>query len=72
MTTPRRQPISMPDVLRPLLAEPGTDSNEPLLELSIASAQLEAHGAALDRITRRLSPGRWQEPCESSATGPTA
>ena len=70
--TPQRPSILMHDVLRPLLVEPGSDSSEPLIELSIASAQLESLGAKLDRITRRLSRGRSQAPSENSATGPTA
>ena len=69
--TPQRRSISMLDVLKPLSVEPGSDSNEPVLELSIASAQLESHGAKLDRITRRLSLGRLLGLSESSAIGLT-
>ena len=69
--TRRPQSISMPDALRRLSVEPGSDSNEPVLELSIASAQLESHGAKLDRITRQLSHGTSPAPSESLATGLT-
>jgi hypothetical protein len=69
--TRRPQSTSMPDALRLLSVEPGSDSSEPVLELSIASAQLESHGAKLDRIVRRLSPGRSQAPSANSATGLT-
>jgi len=63
--------ILLRDVLKPLLGEPSSGSNEPVLELSIASAQLESHGAKLDRITRQLSHGTSPAPSESSATGLT-
>jgi hypothetical protein len=71
MTTRRRQLILMPDALRLLSVELGSDSSEPVLELSIASAQLESHGAKLDRIIRRLSLGKSQPLSENSGTGPT-